>query len=425
MKNFISLALVIVLTSSCAQAPWKAPAQSQSDELLSMLSPEELKIHNCLHSKNEITMDLKKECLTGTSYASHISRMPSNDGDDDIVMKNNWFFGDNSKLNEFYSISRGFVKASTKMAKKAINDRGIAVEGSAWFGFGGGWLAEFINHHEKFGLFCAPFAGARTDIGVEAGVAVIQSVSCTSNHAYQGGFLNVSAGLSGELIGLPVDLSLMYNFGLDLPGFAQKVKAAKNNRQINIAALSAEVGRLAQQDVKRAIASNSNYNAAVINLVLKPLSILGIRTPSISSVQQMNQVLRKVLVDHKSLGVQFKAYYKNRLAPYLSSNGFPQLNLFLSMLTSSMTGCDSLGGAASLALSLSPASVGVAYENYHLLFEMPFEDLRAFKVLTPMTLLNPFLMNPEDLRATVRVARGVLAIPLKVSRQCNQLFPKI
>ncbi len=421
MKNFMSLSLVLLL--SCSQAPWKAPSNELS-ELEAMLSVEDLKIHRCLKSR-EHSMELKKECLQGTSYESYISRMPSMDAADEIIMKNNWFFGDNAKLNEYYAISRSFVKASTKMAKHAINDRGIAVEGSAWFGFGGGWLAEFINHHEKFGLFCAPFVGARTDVGVEAAVAVLQSVSCKSNTEYQGGFLNVSAGLSGELIGLPVDLSLSYNFGLDLPSFAQKIKAAKNTNHISVAQLSREVARLSQQNVRRAVAGNSEYNAAVINLILKPLSIVGVRSPGLSSIQQMNQVIKRVLKEHKSLGVQFKTYFANRLSPYLRTNGFPQLNQFLTIMTSSMTGCDSLGGAAALSISLSPASVGVSYENYHLLFEMPFEDLRAFKIVSPMLLLNPFLMAPEDLRATVRVSRGILAIPQKVARQCNQLFPKI
>ncbi len=421
MKNLLSLSLVFLI--SCSQAPWKASSPEISG-LEAMLSPEELKIHRCLNGK-ELSMDLKKECLTGTPYESYISRMPSNDLEDDIIMKNNWFFGDNAKINEYYGLTRGFVKASTKFGARVINDRGIGVEGSAYFGIGGGWLAEFINHHEKFGLFCAPFRGVKTDVGVEAAVAVLQSVSCGSNHEYEGGFLNVSAGLSGELIGLPVDLSLSYNFGLNLPAFAQKLKDAKNSKRISASQLGREVARLAQLDVKRAISGNNSYNAAVLNIILKPLSIVGVRSPSLSSVQQMNQVIRKVLREHRSLGVQFKTYYTNRLSPYLRTNGFPQLNQFLSILTSSMTGCDALGGAAALSISLSPAAVGVDYENYHLLFEMPFEDLRAFKVLSPMLLLNPFLMAPEDLRATVRVARGVLAIPLKVSRQCNVLFPKI
>jgi hypothetical protein len=419
MKNLLIFPLIFAL--SCSQL---TPEKKAVEGLEALLSPEDLKIHQCLHSRKEVTIQLKQECLKGTSYEALVSRVPSED-ENEIILKNNWFFGDRSKLNQFYEISRGFVKASSKMAKKAINERGIAVEGSAFFGFGAGWLAEFINHESKFGLFCAPFITARTDAGIEAAVAVLQSVSCSSNEAYQGGFLNINAGLSGELIGLPVDLSMAYSFGLDLPGFAQKIRAAKNQKRINVAQLALEVGRLNEKRIQREIASNSNYNAAVINLVLKPLILVGIHAPGVSSLSQMNNVVRQVMKNNRSLGSQFKGYFQKKLSPYLVQNRFPQLNHFLSILTSSMTGCDSIGGAAAFSLTLSPASVGVTYENYHLLFEMAFADVRALKAVTPMMLLNPFLLSPEDLRATARVARGILAIPAKVDRQCNQLFPKI
>lgn len=421
MKNIISLSLVFLL--SCSQVPVKKD-EGPLNELEAMLSPEDLRIHRCLNSGKEINLDLKKECLTGTQYESHISRMPSDDGDSDFVMKNNWFFGDNSKLDNFYKLSQGFVKATGKFLKHATNDRGVGVDGNAFFGVGAGWLAEIVNHHGKVGLFCAPYVMATTDIGVTASISVVQSISCPSNQAYEGGFLQIGASISGEAIGLPVDLGAAYSFGLDLPGFSQKVKTARAAGKLSVRALMAEVGRLNDAQIKRGIASN-NGRAAMMNIALRPLGVLGIRTPSMSSIRSVNNAIKDALLHHRSLGIQFKQYYNSYLSRYLVSNNLPMLNQFFSILTSSMSGCDSVGGSAALSLTLSPVELSVQYQNYSLLNEMAFEDLGVLKVITPMGLMNPFLMQPSNLRTVVRVARGILAIPTKVSRQCTRVFPRI
>jgi hypothetical protein len=187
--------------------------------------------------------------------------------------------------------------------------------------------------------------------------------------------------------------------------------------------MTKELALLAGPNLRRGIATESQ--AALLTMALRPLSILGVRTPSFVNLRQLTRIAKDAILHHKSLGKQFKKYNSDYLSPFLLSEGLTNVREFLNILTSSMTGCDSIGGAASLSLSVSPVSVGVAYENYQLLFEMPYGDLRALKAVTPLILMNPFLMNPEDLRATVRVARGILAIPAKVQRQCNQIFPRI
>lgn len=421
MKNLISLSLVFLF--SCSQAPWKAPA-SQLSDLEAMLSPEDLKIHRCLHSQNPLTAELKSSCLQGSPYDSVIHRTPSQDSENDIIMKNNWFFGDQSKLNQFFTLSRGLVRASAKYVKVATNDLGVGVDGNAFFGFGRGWLAEVVNHHGHIGLFCAPYAMVTTDIGVTASVSVVKSISCPSNEAYAGGFLQIGASISGEAIGLPVDLGAAYSFGLDLPGFSHKIKESRRSGKLKLAEISRELSRFNDPAVRRAIAG-TNRMAAILNIALKPVAVMGIRSPGISSMKAVNQVIKEALHHHRSLGVQFKSYYTRSLAAYLSRNNFPQMNEFFRILTSSMSGCDSVGGSAALALSLSPVEVNVQYQNYALLMEMQFEDLRALKVITPMGLLNPYLMNPEDLRAVVRVSRGILSIPAKVPRMCSTIFPRI
>lgn len=420
MKNLLSLGLIFLI--SCSQTPVKVEVPKSGLE--AMLSPEEFRIHRCLHSSGDLSTERKKECLTGTSYEGFIGRLPSN-GDDELIMKNNWFFSEPGRLEEFYSITRGFVKAGERMVKSAVNDRGVAFEGSAFFGFGKGWLAELINHHHQIGLFCAPFVTARTDIGVEAGIVAVESLSCENNAAYEGGFLNISAGVSAEATGAPVDLTLSYSFGVNLESFARKIREARAQRHLDVPTLARELVTLSRLDIRRTLSENNNSKMAMLNLALRPLSVLGLRPPGLSTVRQMKDVVQRALILNRSLAVQFKAHYQSKISPYLRANGMPQLDFFMKMLTDSMTGCDSVGGAASLSLSLSPVSVGVTYENYQLLFEMPFEDLRVFKAVTPLLLLNPFLMQPEDLRATVRVARGVLAIPGKVSRQCGTVFPRI
>ncbi len=417
--NFISFFLIL----SCSQLDSKKAHGPNSLE--NLLSADELKIHRCLNSEVKPDSKLLRKCLAGTQYEALTSRTPSDDTENEILLKNNWFFGDQNKLSQFYEISRGFVKASEKYLKKATNDRGIGVDGSAFFGVGAGWLAEVVNHHGKIGLFCAPYITATTDVGVAASLSVVQSISCPTNQSYEGGFLQIGAGISGELIGLPVDLGAAYSFGVDLPGFAARLKASRSAGKLRVAQLASEVRRLSQVENFRGISNNNNRNAAIMELALKPVSVLGIRTPGFSSVRRINSVVKEAIYHHKSLGIQFKRYYADFLSQYLVRNNMPMLKEFFTALVASMSGCDSVGGSAALSLTLSPVALNVQYQNYALLMEMQFEDLRALKVITPLVLLNPFLMNPEDLRATARVARSVLSIPVKVPRMCNKVFPRI
>lgn len=422
MKNLLPLSLAFLI--SCSQIHSQRP---ESGPLEALLDQEDLKIHQCLQKRGNkaVSMDLKRECLSGTKYDYVITRSPSDDSADDIIMKNNDFFDDKMKLDEFYRLSRGFAKAAVKMAKHATNDFGIGVEGAAFFGFGRGWAGEVVNHHGKVGVFCAPNTSMITDIGVEAKLLFVHSISCPSNQAYEGGFLSVGASLSGEAIGLPVDIGGAYSFGVNLPGFAGKLQNSRNLGKLKITQLAAEVARLSDARIKRGITRNHNGYAAMMNLALLPVGIFGIRPPSLSTVRNINVVVKDALTHHLSLGTQFKTYYRNFLQAHLERNNFPMLNEFLLQMTQSMTGCDSVGGSAALALSLSPVALSVTYENYSLLMEMAFEDLRVLKILTPMALLNPLLMQPDDLRAVARVSRGILAMPTKVARSCGEVFPRL
>ncbi len=422
MKNLISLSLIFLL--SCSQVPVQ---KSELDSLEALLDQDDLKIHRCLQKRGNgpVSMDLKRECLSGTKYDYVITRSPSDDSENEIIMKNNWFFGDKMKLDEFYRLSRGFAKAAVKMAKHQTDDFGIGVEGAAFFGFGTGWAAEVVNHHGKIGVFCAPNKSMVTDIGLEAKLNFVHSISCPSNQAYEGGFLTVGASISGEAIGIPVDLGGAYSFGLDLPGFARRIQTSGTAGKIKLGPLALEVARISNSQTRNGITRSNNGYAAMMNLALLPLGILGIHPPSISTVRNVNVVVKNALAHHRSMGIQFKDYYRTYLQAHLARNNFPMLNEFFSQLTQSMTGCDSIGGSAALALSLSPVALSVTYENYSLLMEMIFEDLRVLKLLTPMALLNPLLMQAEDLRAITRVSRNVLAMPGRVSRNCSEVSPRI
>lgn len=407
----LSILSSLLILSACTHAPVKQPLS----ELEAMLSPEDLKIHQCLHSGKE-----KKECLVGTPYEGYLTRAPSSD--DELVMKNNWFFDSKENLEKFYKVSRGFLRAQALLVKKTagklVNKKGIAVEGSVYAGVGRGWAAEFAVHQNKLGFFCSPSWSFQTDVGFEADVGVSRSLSCSDNEAYAGDDVSFGASMSGELIGLPVGLSLSYSMSIEPTLFKARIDQAKRSGLLNLRSLTEEMRILNSPEMRRELAKSYRYALPLLTLVLKPISLMELRSPAMANQQGLYGFVRDMIKNDRSLGMLFKTYYSRQLRNMLDKERLYNLNAFLGALDAAITGCDALGGSASVGASLSPISAGVSYSKSILLAEVGAPELTTFASLTAMSLLNPFMLPSQDLRNVVKVARSLVAIPVKVQRQC-------
>ena len=385
-----------------------------------MLTPEELKIHRCLNSGKTLNFDLKKECLTGTPYESLLSRTPSSD--DEMIMKNNWFFDSKENVEKFYKMSRGFLHAHSLLVKKTagklINKSGIGVEGSFYAGVGRGWAAEFAVHQNKLGFFCSPSWSLQTDVGFEADVSVVRTLSCNSNEEVAGEDISFGASISGELIGLPVGVGLSYGMRIDPARFTAKINQAKQQGLLNLSQLKEELNNLNSPAMKREISKNYKYALPLLTLALKPIALLSVNPPAMANHNGLHGFVRDMLKHDRSLSLLFKTFYAHQLKKKLLTERMPNLNAFLGALDAAVTGCDSLGGSASVGVSLVPVSLGVSFTEGVLLAEVGAPELLTFGRLSVLALMNPFLLPSQDLRNVVKVSRSLVAIPTKVQRQC-------
>lgn len=414
----ISLFLPVLFLTACSFAPQKAEAPL--NELEAMLSPEDLKIHRCLHSGKPLNFDLKKECLSGSAYESYLSRTPSSD--DEMILKNNWFFDSKENIEKFYKASRGFLHAQSllvrKSAGKLVNKKGIGVEGSFYVGVGRGWAAEFAVHQNKLGFFCSPSWSLQTDVGFEADASVSRSLSCSDNNAFAGEDISFGASISGELIGLPVGLGLSYSMSVDPVLFRTKIDQARQQGLLNLQSLKEELKNLNSPEMKRELSKNYRFALPLLTLALKPVSLLAVSSPVMAGNQSLYEFVRDMIRNDRSLGVLFKNFYARQLKSKLLTERMPNLNAFLGALDAAITGCDTLGGSASVGVSLVPVTMGVSYTETILLAEVGAPELTTFASITAMALMNPFLLPSQDLRNIVKVSRSLVAIPSKVQRQC-------
>lgn len=405
----LSMLLVAV---SCAQI---SPKQDEHlSRLEAMLSPEDLAIHRCLGG------ELKAECLKGTAYEGS-KREPSSD-DNAIIMKNNWFFDSAENLEKFYQVSRGFLKAQARfMAKyggRLVNKKGIAVEGSVYAGVGRGWAAEFAVHDNKLGFFCAPSWSVQSDIGVDAEIAVSRSLSCPTNKDYAGQDVSFGAGISGELIGLPVGVGIAYGMSIDSSAFRQRIAEARRAGLLNIQSITRELAQLNSPGFKQALSTQYQYALPLLTLALKPLGVIDLAAPALANRRSLTSFAREMMRNDRSVSALYKTFYHRQLKHKLLASRLTNLNAFLGALEASVTGCDTMSAAASAGVSLLPAAVSVTYSETHLLAEASGADLATFAGISAMALLNPFLLPSQDLRNVVKVARSFVMLPQKVQRQC-------
>lgn len=417
------MTLFVFLVSCSHKKPESVKKESspeREDDVELMLSQEELKIHLCLAEAKENSEDYKK-CLVGTSYEKNANRSPSSD----LIQKYSWFFDSKDKISKFYSITKKILRAQKRIAMtgadKLFQHRGIGVQGDVYFGFGAIWLAEFAYFNQELGLFCSPGIHLKTDIGVEMGMYVTQALSCSSHEQYAGASVNFFTGISGELIGAPVGVNLGYGFGIEVKEFVSKVKALKKSKRINSLALAQEVATLHSQDLIRHFGPNGKNAIAVFYYGLQIAKFLN---PSLTTFQMKGQsaFIKRMMSEKKSIGKLFKDLYRTKkMQAFYDKRGLQQTEIFMNLLGDTLNGCDTMNVSGSVGLSLSPVHVGVGYSNLNLLLKTDVNDLGALKVLTPLSLLNPFLLNPKDLTVVTKLAKEVLSLPNKVKTECTNL----
>lgn len=413
--RFLNLVFLFIFTLSCAHVP--TPSAPVLSGLEAKLTTEELVLHRCLEKSSD--KDSRNLCLVGTTYEFAL-RSPSNDGDE-LVLKNNWFFDSAEKLEEFFSVTSGYLRAKGKLIKKTggrlLNKKGIGVEGSAFFGVGKGWLAEFAVHENRLGLFCAPIYSIQSDIGVELEGTLLQSLSCRNNAEYGGEELSVSLGVSGELVGLPFGIGLSYGLGLDSAVFRRKISEARNKGLLDFRDISSELRKLSNASVQRAITGGNRNLQGLLAVMSKPLGLYGVRPPGLASAGVIAGFTRELLRKDISIASFLKSQYA-RVKPRLIAHGLPNLAAFFGVFADTLTGCDSVGGAASIGLSLSPVNFGLGFANVKFIGDVGAAELVSLAKVTPFLLLHPYLLSGEDLRTVLRLARGFVSLPGKIRQSC-------
>jgi hypothetical protein len=362
------------------------------------------------------------KCLRNTPYESKNLREPSNSSAN-LVNQYSWFFASTEKMESFSKILKSLGRARSEMIKKGghlANHRGVAVTGNAFAGVGIKWIAELVLHNEMVGLFCAPGATLQTDVGISANFEAIRSISCDSNKHYEGGFFSIGAGVSAEAIGIPLGLETSYSFGIDVKKFVQSYKEAIYNGLFKVEDLPSEISYLVSLP-KSTIGPATDLT--FLNYALKILSMMdkNVRVLKFDKLSVSPKAIKSMANGQSpSMGEMIKNVNSNqRIMKVLDENRLDNLKIFIAILSSSLTGCDSIGGAGSIGLSLSPVSLGLAYTKYSLLFEIHLEDLNSLTKINLLHFLNPYLLKTQDIRNIIKVARGLIAVPDKVKNQCG------
>ena len=414
--KFFILFLCLVLTIAT-----RVEHVSLPDPLLSELTPEENEIHQCLQ-KNNHSRELQMSCLKGTSFDQYTQRAPSSESHS-LIEKLEWFFSSARNRFSFYRIIDGLKRARESLARagKLLDGHGIGLLGEAYIGVGESWMGEVVRHDGKLALFCAPGISGRTDAGVGLGVTALRTLSCASNNHYAGNFLTIGAGVSGELIGLPIGLGLNYSFGADIKKLRSELQLARRNERYHPRELKGELRRLSS--MRELFRERSKETEMASGLILYGATLASIADSSLQFAKTSGSkysVIKKALFNRDSLGNQFRKFaLSGKFQEFFQENDMPNLKEFFLILANSLSGCDSLGGAGSLSLSLSPVAVSVSYTHYSLLYETADKELNKVQKISPLALLNPFLLDANELKFIMKNAKMVLGVPKKISNNCR------
>lgn len=401
----------ILLLMSCGHTPLQKTVEFTPLEttLFDELTQNERVIHECLQTK---TLN-PNDCLKGTEFEkSH--REPAST--EMILSRYKDFFNDQVKLNRFFKWIKVFRKASADLKRdtgKFVNGKGIGVVGSAYIGLGVEWMAEFDVLNNELGLYCTPGVGVVNDIGASVGVYALQTLSCDSHGDGESISFSVGAG-----IGSYGSAEIGYGLGIDSKEFLNALKAAKSNKTVNMREVSLELDFLKGQP--RAM-KELQSSQVILSFGIKALNFLQVGYSDIYSMSSLGKMISQLPTRPQSLGMEFKKSFRSPASQnFFNRYRLPNLRNFLNVLEASLTGCDSIGGTASIGVGMSnmPVALSAFYEKSGLLFQISLKDLKAFSSVTPLTLLNPALIHPNDLRVLGRVSEQVLRIPNTARQKC-------
>lgn len=422
MTKFAYISLLFFLLSCAHQDKNSASVTKEfaSDDLESLLTVEELKIHHCLKiAAND--HEKIKGCVAGTSYEQNLSRSPASE----IINQNAWFFESRAKITQFFTLVNKIAIAHSKLrstlTNKIVMNRGVGFQGDAFLGVGASWLAELANINNRYALYCSPSIEIKTDIGAEVSAYVTQTLSCRDHNEYAGTSISVNGGISGELVGLPFGLNFSYAFGTKVDLFLKKLKLLRKSGQINFTTLAKENTSITSSEILEHFGAKGKDAIGVMYFALQ---VARIGNPLLKSFEMKGKAafIKRIMREQKSLGALMKDLYRSpAMNSFLNLRNLAHTKAFLQLLGDFLTGCDFVSGAGSFGISLSPVNVGISYINYVKLLETSPEVMKTFSVVTPFNLLNPMFFEPIDLRAVTAIARDVLSIPTKVQTSCKDL----
>lgn len=403
--------------------------------LLDYLSPQELKMHQCLQSLDKTNKNFRihaNECLKGSKYYQRRSPSAVNmEMNQMIVAENSWFFDSDSFRLGFLDFIRKLSKArevAKKVHNKMTHGLGVGVIGSAYFGIGVNWLAEIVMHNGKIGLFCAPGVSVQPAVGASLGVMGLKTLGCHNHKNYTGGFLVASGGFNTTAAGLPFSVELSYSLGIDLVRFFTDIKKAHQSEEIDFVELATELHVLKSISEKKIMNSESMSiplyfgirSTQFLNQLLN--NKIDYSTESVSkNIPIKPNSLRAKIRKNNSLGKLVKNGV-GVLSPVFQKYGMKNLDKFFTLLKRNISGCDAIGGAAALSPTLTGGvllSGSLSYFDYSLLFQLPEVKLLSWKSLTAFSLLNPFLLDTDSLRDIAETAKTIAYLNTTIKKKCT------
>ena len=435
MKSRIATILTsAALLSACAHHPVRtlSPADEAANaNLVGKLSAPEKTIHSCLSEVDASDAEsadkraARKACLEKTDFDPTHARVPTASSAE-LMQMNRWLFDSPEKLSAVQNVITGIRQMAGKLKSKlgeatleAVEEKGIGFQGEATLGIGASWLAELDVHDHKLGLFCAPGIVAETDAGISATLEIGKSLNCASNEAYSGGFLSFEAGVSGELLALPFELGVAYAFGVDGKKFFNDTKQLFRTGAVKTDALVSEMKTLeniAPSQLRSALGGSASVVAIDYTMKIVSALLRGQIVPkAVASIEETARAL-----NHESIGNRIKGLVASkRMAHFAAAHHLPNLNVLVSTLAQSLSGCDAVGGGASMGVSVAPVSVGVNYSDYALLLEVPLDQFEVLKAINPLTLLNPSLLSYSQMESVIDFAQSVMKFRDKVENGCS------
>lgn len=423
MRFFLILSFIFL--SSCEHKKSISEKRDNvSRELSKIYTQEDKELAQCAQSvyKNcsgtKCFQKAQSQCLAQKFQRNPASSMQQIQAQA-MIENNGWFFLNPSIIENFYNFIQAIKKAQKQpeglkkvknYLSNAFHGRGIGITGSFFMGANKGWSAELINHRNEVALFCAPHNGIVSDAGMNAGAVAVTTLGCGSNKSYEGTFISLSLGISGELFLVPAGAELAYSFGVNSDVFNQAIREIKNNGKLDLHELKNEI-MILQTHI------NGQYPFLLHSL--KAFTNFLFHESDENSISEFDLTAAKSLLLRKSsLGGIIKSfYYSNDFREMLEKYQFKQLDKILGIFAKSLTGCDSIAGSAALSLSASPIAFGLTQSYYTNIISLDKEDLKKLGTISLAGLANPILLSPVMISTILKYAFQINRLDYKI-RAC-------